>query len=53
MEGTAELNQPTSFKNGLTSEWKLGNVLHGGGRGRASACTANRKSMDSFEINKD
>ena len=30
MERTTELNQPAYIKDILTSEWKMGNVLHWG-----------------------
>ena len=42
MKETAELNQPRYFRDVLTSEWKLENVLHWG-RGYAFVSTGNEK----------
>ena len=42
IENTSELNQPVYFKDELTSEWNLGNVLCSG-RGFALVSTGEEK----------
>ena len=49
MGKTAELNQPVYFKDVLTSEWKMGNVLRWG-RGYAYVPTGKEKLWVPFKL---
>ena len=49
MERTIELNQPVYIKDILTSEWKMGIVLHWG-RGYAYVSTGKEKLWVPFKL---
>lgn len=52
VEGTAELNQLTYFRDSLASKWKSDNVLHWG-KGYNFVYIGKEKVMVLFKISKD